>query len=113
MNERTRNILEKNPALRVLAEIDNGGFASELAHELNELVMAAANTGKKGELTLKVIVKPAGGLKMEIEGEVKPKAPKTKPHSTTFFADERFELQRTDPNQKELAFTDAAKAAAN
>jgi len=111
MNEKTKAILEKNPALRVLAEIDNGGTASELAHELTELVQAAAMTGKKGKLTLEIQVKPTGAGKMEIEAEVKPKAPKPTKHSTTFFSNERFELQRSDPNQKELQFSPAAAAA--
>lgn len=113
MNDRTKKILEHNQALRVLAEIDNGGVASELAHELSGLVQASVNHGRAGEMTVKITVKPNGGNKFEINAEVKPKPAKEKRGATTFFTDEKFQLMRTDPNQKEIDFGRGAKAAAN
>lgn len=104
MNDKTKVILENNPALRVLAEIDNGGVASELAHELVGLVQTSAATGRPGEMTVKITVKPGGGNKFDINAEVKPKPAKDRRPSTTFFRDERFDLSRTDPNQSEIQF---------
>jgi hypothetical protein len=112
MNDRTKAILENNPALRVLAEIDNGGLASELANELTGLVQASMAHGRAGEMTVKITVKPTGANKYEINAEAKPKPAKEKRTATTFFADEHFQLLRTDPNQKEIEFERVPKGAA-
>lgn len=88
-----------------LKEIRRGEVVTDLTVELHDLVAAVRATGKKGELTIVIKVKPAskGDVNtLVIEDEVKVKLPKPEKGTTILFATDDNMLQRNDPRQPEL-----------
>lgn len=93
----------------VLREI-RGGAAVVLASELlAEVVQAAIETGKKGELTLKLSIEPdeQDGNQIVVEADVKAKKPHRSVPTSVFYADREGGLHRVDPRQREM-FEEAA-----
>lgn len=91
------------PFAAVLAEYNNGRTAAELSEELQDLVAAVKATGKKGTLTLQIVLsesKAAGALDMTITK--KTVMPQPKQFSTIFYVDADDNLVRSDPRQTEL-----------
>ncbi len=78
--------------------------AEEATDGLNDLVHATTETGKGGEMTIKIKMRPIGGKagQMEIEAEVKTKLPQPTRGKTILFATADNNLQRTDPRQQTL-----------
>lgn len=91
------------PFADVLTEINRGRDHTELSNELQALVQAVRDTGKKGSLTLSLTVVPSkvdNGL--EIIAGIKTTLPKFDRSASLFFADEEGNLTRTDPRQLTL-----------
>lgn len=99
---------ETTTAITELIATNRGGaFASEVSDELRQCIAAAAETGKKAELTLKVTITPSGASKsgsrrMEVQLTSAPKLPKVEPPTELLFVDGADNLSRRDPNQPTL-----------
>lgn len=82
-----------------------GGKTQELASaELNALVQACRDTGKKGELVLSIEVRSDKGDSGQyfLKPKIKIKTPENDPGETIFWGTPEGNLQRTDPNQGSL-----------
>jgi hypothetical protein len=93
------------PFLETLRELRAGATLDELAHELTHLVAAVRATGKPGELTLKLKVKPpkkSTTKYLTIEDSVTSKTPKLDREDTLFFTTHDNSLTRQNPDQPEL-----------
>lgn len=94
-----------NDFLQVLMDMRSGSVAQDINSKFNELVSAVLETGAKGELTVKLLVKPSkfamGGAVVEIETEheVKSKVPELKVGKSVFFITKDGRLTREDPAQ--------------
>lgn len=94
--------------LQVLLEMRNGGVAADCNKKWDELLKAVLETGGKGELTIKLQVKPArmamGGAVVEVETshECKAKKPELMVGSSTFFVTKDGRLTRDDPDQETM-----------
>lgn len=89
-------------ALAMLMELRGGSMLMELDEQLSRLVNAVCDTGKKGELTLKLAVRPAGtsdARALILEDAVRVKLPELSRGSSIFFADSEARLTRQDPRQ--------------
>ena len=100
------------PITDVLRDIRRGRAVEQASSMMAELVRAVDETGKPGELTLKIKVKPekGGGSQKTITCEVKAKKPVQDIPEAVFFSDPDGDLHRTDPAQSEM-FTEAGKSA--
>jgi hypothetical protein len=86
----------------VLREIRNGEALDNLSEKLNQLVKAVDETGKGGELTLKITLKPMKSGAIEICDDVKIKKPELPVGTSLFFPTVEGNLQRNDPRQTEI-----------
>lgn len=97
------NDMASNAFAKTLADLRRGQTLVELSNELADLVQAVKETGKKGEICLKLRLTPsAGGEAVVIEDAVTMKVPKMDRASTTFFTTEDNLLTRQDPRQMEM-----------
>lgn len=90
---------EPKPFGEWLEEQSNGATQVDLSKQLNELVTAVVLTGKKGELTLKVKVKPNGDNMVIVEDEVKVTLPEPTRPNNIYFVDDHGNPQRENPRQ--------------
>jgi hypothetical protein len=108
--EKILQLMQANPALLLIAQLDGGRVATDLAAEYPKLIEAVKLTGKKGELTLTLVIKPEGKGEVqtvEVLGQVKPKVPKRDRKPSIFFVEpDTHLLTRNDPNQADLPFRD-------
>lgn len=85
------------------------GLNNELTEELQRLVAAVVNQGKKGTLTLTIGVAPS-----EVDGaivitdKVVTKTPEPDRDPSLFFSDAAGNISRRDPRQAELPIRDAS-----
>jgi hypothetical protein len=92
------------PFADVLREIRAGQVADQAATDMQHLVAAVREHGKKGTLTLTITVEPMKGNEdaLAVSGDVALKAPKAAPKAAIFFADDDGNLLRDDPRQVAL-----------
>lgn len=93
------------PFINTLAEVRAGGAVDDLDASLADVVQAVRNTGKTGELTLKLTIKPASKgdiFTLFVDADIKTKLPRLDNGSTVFFADKDNSLTRRDPRQGEI-----------
>ena len=93
------------PARTVPAVIEAlrfGTLTDDLTSELKKLVMAVQSTEKSGTLTLTLKLKPGKAGQIEIEDDIKVKAPKEERGTSLMFATVEGNLQREDPRQMSL-----------
>jgi hypothetical protein len=95
------------PFATTLQEIGSGVLAARLAEQLQELTNAVVATGKKGTLTVQLIVAPLkrGNVKnLVTTAKTVLKAPEDDADSpsSVFFVDADGNLTRDDPNQPTL-----------
>ena len=89
--------------LSVLQNHRRGGTLTDLAEAMREVTEAALATGKAGAVILKFKVRAAAKSgALVVEDEIKTTLPKTEAEGSIFFADDRGNLLREDPNQKQL-----------
>lgn len=94
------------PFADVVRQIDGGVFYDDLTAQLAEVVQAVSATGKTGELTLKLKVKPNGSNSVSIIEQVTAKVPEPPRGATIFFVTEAGDLLRDDPRQAKLPLRD-------
>ena len=98
----------QNDFLHVLMDMRNGNVAQDINTKFNELVTAVLETGAKGELTVKLFVKPSrfamGGavIEVETEHECKSKVPELKLGRSLFFVTKDGRFTRDDPAQEAM-----------
>ena len=89
----------------------NGRTAEELSEEFHQLLEAVKTHGKKGQMTITVIVEPpANGVDsapMPIGVESAVKAPKPTPVKSLYFLDDDGNPVRDDPRQMSIDFRTA------
>lgn len=90
------------PFVDTLRQIRYGQLQEELAEALNELTQKCTATGKVGELTLKIKLKPNVAGQVEVLDDLNVKTPKPERGSSIFFATPEGNLQREDPRQGTL-----------
>lgn len=99
------------PITDTLRQIRKGAGVEEATEQLNEVIKACMVTGKPGELTIKLKLKPdstvAGrnsisSAQCEVEMVVTSKAPRLPVPKAVFFATVQGELLRDDPDQAPL-----------
>lgn len=92
----------------VLGQIDGGAFYHDLNEQFAALVLACAEHGKSGEMTLKLKIKPNGPNSIALVEDVKFKIPTpTRGVSMFFFATDG-SLMREDPRQAKLPLREVA-----
>lgn len=94
-----------NPFVAMMKEIRQGATLDELADALQNTVRAVRATGKKGEVILRLVIKPASKGDVNIlmfEDLVTEKLPKPERGTSILFADDDGELSRHDPRQPKL-----------
>ncbi len=99
------------PFFETLRELRAGTTLEELADQLTNVVTAVRATGKAGELTLKLKVKPPRGgnaAYLMIEDSISTKIPKLDHGDTVFFHVTGGGLSRQDPGQQEMSFRSVA-----
>lgn len=91
--------------LQVLLDMRSGKVASDCNEKFNRVLDAVLDTGGKGELTIKLFIKPSkmgmGGAVVEIETshETKMKIPELDIGRSFFFVGKDGSLTREDPDQ--------------
>lgn len=92
------------PFTDVLSQIRRGLVVTELTQELAALCEAVIDTGKPGELVLKIKIKPPKGdsCQVTLQPTVSAKLPKADMPDGIFFVGEGGDLLRNDPDQKEM-----------
>ena len=88
--------------LRVLEAHKNGCALTELSGAIKQVTASVQETGKAGNITLTLSIKPAtrGSIgTLVIESKVKTKCPEAEAPASIFYADADYNLVREDPNQ--------------
>lgn len=98
------------PITDVLRDYRGGKAVDIISRDYTDLVRAVDETGKPGELTIKIKVKPekGGGSQKTLAISSTPKIPKQDIPEAVFFSDSAGNLHRSDPQQSEM-FTDTAR----
>lgn len=93
----------QRPALDLIADIRRGKVAADLTEELHALIAACVDTGKKGELLLRLTIEPDKNAPQErfnVDGRVVAKTPVRSQRPSLFFVTDDGNLTRTDPRQE-------------
>ncbi len=95
----------QNDVLAVMLDMRNGQVCNDINGKFNEVLNAVLETGGKGELTIKLMVRPSktgkAGAVIEVETrhECKLKKPELAVGASLFFVTPQGVLTRTDPDQ--------------
>ena len=121
LNELTED-QRKNAALRLIAQLDSGSIARDLAEKLQAAAAAAHETGKEGWVAIKIKIKPKSAGKCKVDGIVTAHQPVPDRIATPMFLTQDGQVLREHPDQKQLdlkvtersqeEFREAAKPAA-
>lgn len=90
------------PFTDVLRDMRFGETLDELSEEFNKLVQAVENTGRGGQLTLQIKLKPSAAGAVELTDLVKVSLPPPQKGTSLFFATPEGNLVRNDPRQTEI-----------
>lgn len=90
------------PFADVVRELAGGRIYDDLTTQLGEVVTAVLETGKVGDLSLKLSIKSNGEGSVRVLADVKAKVPTATVGETLFFATSGGSLVRNDPRQPEL-----------
>lgn len=95
----------QRPALDILAELRRGKVNHELTESIHDLISACTDTGKKGELVLKLTFEPDpdDSTRMKVTDQIGVKIPRRTVKPSLFFLTDDGNLSRTDPNQETFA----------
>jgi hypothetical protein len=90
--------------LELLTQHRRGECLDELSQGLRELNAAVELTGKGGIITLRIAIKPNGGIKraVQIKDDIKLTLPKLDKGASLFYVNKDGALQREDPDQTHL-----------
>jgi hypothetical protein len=105
MSDTPKREVHQRPALDFLAELRRGRFAAELTEALHEATTAATDTGKKAEVTVKILIDPekVGDFetpRIKVSDSIGLKKPRRNVTPSTFFLTDDGAPVRTDPNQE-------------
>jgi hypothetical protein len=89
-------------AILGLCRIDGGDLVAELNEELRDLNMACLTLNKKGSITIKLTLDPAGQAQVEIDYDITVKAPKAKRHPSLLYMSSSGQLLSRHPDQMEM-----------
>lgn len=113
----TQNGNAKNSdVLGLLLDMRNGQVVADVNNNFNEVVQSVLETGMKGELIIKLMVRPSkmamGGtvVEVEMEHECKMKRPVLPVGKSTFFVLPDGRLSREHPDQLQM-YEEQAKEA--
>ena len=93
------------PFTDYLREIDRGRLLDELSEKFQSLIESVAETGKAGSISLKLSLKPTGGIDSEtasLATDVKVQTPQPSRNPSLYFVTPDFNLSRRDPRQSDL-----------
>lgn len=90
------------PIADVLRDLAAGQTYEAINTRLAEVVDAVMETGKVGELTIRLKFKPNGESSIIVTDEIKSKAPERTRGETLFFTTTGGGLMRQDPRQPDL-----------
>ena len=92
------------PIIDTFRDIRAGKMMDELSVEMNELIQQIIDTGKKGELTLKLKIEPLKdeASMVSVKDEITIKAPRPDRGASLFYTTPEANLQRNDPNQRQI-----------
>ena len=94
----------------ILMALNEGGLVPEVQEAIREVTLAVRRTQKKGEVTIKLAINPAGGNAVSMVESVAHKAPKFDVIPTTFYTDDfTGALSRRNPLQPELQVEEPSK----
>lgn len=111
--EVTTDSPHRRPFAAWLNEQRKGALHAELSESLAELAAAVVEHGKSGSLQLKISVAPnKDGLSVTVADEVVVKAPQPDRGAFLWFADDRGNLTRSNPNQLDLPLREVGKETA-
>lgn len=91
--------------LQILLDMRSGQVAADCNQKFNDVLQGVLETGGKGELTIKLFIRPSkmgmGGavIEVETEHECKVKRPELAIGRSIFFVDSEGNLTREDPTQ--------------
>lgn len=105
---------DQAPFSQTLTHLSRGSLDGELAEALAEVVKRVRETGKAGELTLKLKVSMLNTRDedaVKVTPSVSTKLPKLAPFETVMFSTYDGSLLRNDPNQKQLDLREVPKPA--
>jgi hypothetical protein len=95
----------RKPFAAFLQEQRGGGLHGELSDAISQVVAAALEHGKKGQLVLTIDVKPnADGATVLITDKIKATVPEANRGAAIWFVDGAGNLSRRNPAQPELPF---------
>ena len=108
---RLEHHMDRKPFTDVLRDIAQGRLVEELTDHMNELVHACMQTGKQGEITIKLKLRPgkAQAPTMTVLHDVNVKAPDFDRPEQYFFVDRSNTLTVHNPDQHKLPLRDAAQ----
>lgn len=99
---------EETPTIPdTLSAIRKGGLVAEVQDLIPQVVQAVRDTGKVGEITVKLKFKRADADVVVISDDVTHKKPRREVPASLFFADDKNQLHRSDPRQADLNLQDA------
>jgi hypothetical protein len=90
--------------LKTIQGIRQGSLIDDLDRQLYELGLLVKHTGKAGELTLKLKIRPIDnmGSAIHIEDVIAVKEPELAKEKSVFFVTEAGEFVKNDPRQRNL-----------
>lgn len=102
--DKEKDDVQVRPFADFLIDHHSGVTAAELSDKLHELVSAVHDTGKKGTLTLSIVVEPFKGdtETMYVTADIKAKIPEEPRRGAVFFPDADGNLRREDPRRPHL-----------
>lgn len=87
---------------QLIQNLRKGEFADDLSEHIANVSKAVQETQKPGKITITIKVKPTGGNAIMIEDKIVSAAPEGDPMRAVFYVDDEGNLERNDPNQREL-----------
>ena len=87
------------PFIKMITELRYGTLLDDLTQEMQKVVNACQDTGKKGTLTLTINIAPGKGGEVSITDKIVAKAPEHEKEASIMFITSEGNLQRNDPRQ--------------
>jgi len=94
-------ISEPRAFAQLITEIESGLLHDDLSRQAQILAAKVHETGRAGELVLKIGLKPEGEA-ITVQAEIVVKPPKEKRRKSIFFTDDSGNLRRENPRQPSL-----------
>lgn len=93
--------INPNAFIELVRDLNRGTTGEELSEQLSELQQRCKETGKAGELTLKIKIKPERGADgmFQVTDDIKCKLPDFDRPSTIMYEHGDMQLRREDPKQ--------------